>query len=196
MSHVASFHHYHIGVVFSSFFLIRKTNVNMKKLHTFTHFLTVMPVTWQREAHQTRLPASFLRLSVSFGENDAHPNICEAAAPPRASSCPAAVKFCLSLSRDVSSKLNKKKGKKKKKKKHDCKTSTGLAGGRPEVTFAKRSLTSTVCRTYRPESAAMLVRGGGGGGGGRVPSVRWKGLKLNECLSDSISSLCGLLVWV
>lgn len=65
----------------------------MRKLQTFTHFLTVMLVTWQREAHRTRLPASFLRLSVSLGENDAHPNICEAAAQPRASPCPAAVKF-------------------------------------------------------------------------------------------------------
>lgn len=87
-----------------------KTNVNMKKLHAFTHFWTVMLVTWQRGVHWKRLRASFLRLSVSFGENDAHPNICEAAAQPRASSCPAAVKFCLWVfSRDVSSKENKKK---------------------------------------------------------------------------------------
>lgn len=43
---------------------------------------------------ESRQPASFLRLSLSLGENDAHPNICGAAAQPRASPCPAAVKFC------------------------------------------------------------------------------------------------------
>lgn len=55
----------------------------MKTAHACTRFLTVMPVTWQREARSTRLPASFLRLPVSFGENDAHPNICKSCSPAK-----------------------------------------------------------------------------------------------------------------